>query len=119
MAKVGGTADKAEAYIRSTLPHVQAKYCHKSLGTKIYIQKIGDIKHYSGESLQATAAKLECDSVFSSNKFRYVFIWNAVKRLRSSKVDRESNNDNSDGEDCESVLEMDEEGKFFSISHWQ
>jgi len=58
LAKVGGTADKAEAYVRSTLPHVQAKYCHKSLGTKIYIQRIGDIKHYAGESLQATAGKL-------------------------------------------------------------
>ena len=58
MAKVGGTADKAEAYVRSTLPHVQAKYCHKSLGTKIYIQRVGDIKHYAGESLQATAGKL-------------------------------------------------------------
>ena len=58
LAKVGGTAAAAESYIKSALPHVQASYCHKSLGTKISIQRIGDIKHYSGRSLQATGAKL-------------------------------------------------------------
>ena len=57
MAKVGGTAAAAEAYIKSTMPHVQVSYCHSSLGTKILVQRIGDIKHYSGRSLQATGAK--------------------------------------------------------------
>ena len=59
MAKVGGTAAAAEAYIKSTMPHVQVSYCHSSLGTKILIQRIGDIKHYSGRNLQATGAKLQ------------------------------------------------------------
>jgi len=59
LAKVGGTAASAESYIKSALPHVQASYCHKSLGTKISVQRIGDIKHYSGRSLQATGAKLQ------------------------------------------------------------
>ena len=59
LAKVGGTAAAAEAYIKSTMPHVQVSYCHSSLGTKILIQRIGDIKHYSGRNLQATGAKLQ------------------------------------------------------------
>ena len=59
LAKVGGTNAAAEAYIKSALPHVQVSYCHSSLGTKISVQRIGDIKHYSGRSLQATGAKLE------------------------------------------------------------
>ena len=59
LAKVGGTNAAAEAYIKSALPHVQVSYCHSSLGTKISIQRIGDIKHYSGRNLQATGAKLE------------------------------------------------------------
>ena len=59
MAKVGGTAAAAEAYIKSTMPHVQVSYCHSSLGTKILVQRIGDIKHYSGRNLQATGAKLQ------------------------------------------------------------
>ena len=57
--KVGGSAAQAESYIKSALPHVQAAYCHESLGTKISIQRIGDIKHYSGRSLQATTDKLK------------------------------------------------------------
>ena len=59
MAKVGGTTAAAEAYIKSTMPHVQVSYCHSSLGTKILVQRIGDIKHYSGRNLQATGAKLQ------------------------------------------------------------
>ena len=59
LAKVGGTSAAAEAYIKSTMPHVQVSYCHSSLGTKITVQRIGDIKHYSGRNLQATGAKLQ------------------------------------------------------------
>lgn len=56
--KVGGDAE-AKAYIEATLPHVQVSYCHASLGTKIVVQRIGDIKYYSGRSLQATGEKLQ------------------------------------------------------------
>ena len=41
------------------MPHIQAHYCHASLGTKIAVQTVGDIKHYSGRSLQATGDKLK------------------------------------------------------------
>ena len=56
--KVGGDA-QAKAYIEASLPHVQASYCHASLGSKLVIQRIGDIKYYQGRSLQATGAKLQ------------------------------------------------------------
>merc|ERR1712111_327533 len=59
LAKVGGTTAAAESYIKSALPHVQAHYCQKSLGTKIALERVGEIKHYSGRSLQATGAKLQ------------------------------------------------------------
>ena len=58
LAKVGGAA-AAENYIKSTMPHIQASYCHKSLGTKIHVQRIGDMKHYSGRTLTATGPKLQ------------------------------------------------------------
>ena len=51
--------DNAKAYIQSTMPHIQALYCHSSsLGTKIQLEIFGEIKHYAGKSLQATGAKL-------------------------------------------------------------
>ena len=56
--KVGGD-DQAKAYIEASLPHVQASFCHASLGSKLVIQRIGDIKYYQGKSLQATGAKLQ------------------------------------------------------------
>ena len=58
MNKVGGYAE-AEAYIKAALPHVQVSYCHASLGSKLVIQRVGSIKHYSGRNLQATSPKLE------------------------------------------------------------
>ena len=54
-----GSHDNAEAYIHSTMPHVQAHYCHSSLGTKIQLEIVGEIKHYAGIYLQATGAKLK------------------------------------------------------------
>ena len=51
--------DNAKAYIQSTLPHIQALYCHSSsLGTKIQLEIAGEIKHYAGKSLQASGDKL-------------------------------------------------------------
>merc|ERR1711956_87557 len=56
--KVGGTA-QAEAYIASTWPHIQVSYCHSSLGSKVLVERLSGIKHYSGKSLQASGAKLQ------------------------------------------------------------
>ncbi len=59
LSQVGGTSAKAKAYIDSAFAHVQASYCHPSLGTKIIVERVGSPKHYSGRSLQATEPKLE------------------------------------------------------------
>merc|ERR1712166_609003 len=56
--KVGGTA-QAEAYIAATWPRIQVSYCHSSLGSKVLVERLSGIKHYSGKSLQASGAKLE------------------------------------------------------------
>jgi len=58
LAKVGSSA-KAQSYIKSAITHTQVFYCHSSLGTKIALQIVGDIKHYKGKSLQASVAKLQ------------------------------------------------------------
>ena len=67
---------------------------------------------------QAAAANLGYNSFFTSHKFTYVFIWDAVKRLRKHNVGEELRNDGSDTEDYESVLDVDEEGNFFSITQF-
>ena len=48
-----GTSDSVEAYWNAALPHIQAHYCHSTLGTKIKIETIG-FKHYEGKRLTAT-----------------------------------------------------------------
>ena len=52
-----GSHANAKAYIHTTMPHAQALYCHSSLGTKIQLEIVGEIKHYQGKYLQATEAK--------------------------------------------------------------
>ena len=39
------------------MTHAQAIFCHSSLGTKIQLEIVGEIKHYAGKYLQATEAK--------------------------------------------------------------
>ena len=67
---------------------------------------------------QAAAANLGYNSFFSSHKFCYIFIWDAVRRLRNSTVGENLQHDNNDSDDFESVLEVDEEGNFFSITQF-
>merc|ERR1712018_1131405 len=42
-----GSAAAVESYWNSAAPHLQARYCHASLGTKIRIERIGNFKHYA------------------------------------------------------------------------
>ena len=44
---------KVEDYWNAALPHLQAHYCHSTLGTKIKIETIG-FKHYEGKKLTTT-----------------------------------------------------------------
>ena len=52
-----GTSDSVEAYWNAALPHIQAHYCHSTLGTKIKIETIG-FKHYEGKRLTASIPNL-------------------------------------------------------------
>ena len=61
---------------------------------------------------QAAAANLGYNSYFTSHKFCYVFIWDAVRRLRRLNFGEDSREDDSDSEDFESVLDVDEDGNF-------
>ena len=50
LAKLGSPA-AVEAYWNAAQPHLQARYCHVSLGTKIKIERIGDFKHIKGKTI--------------------------------------------------------------------
>ena len=67
---------------------------------------------------QAAAANLGYNSFFPSHKFTYVFIWDAVKRLRRLNFGEDLREDGSDSDDFESVLDVDEDGKFFSVTEF-
>jgi len=54
--KVGGTDAKAEAYWKKAATHLQAWFCHSSLGTKIKLTTLS-MKHYKG--LKLTAAETD------------------------------------------------------------
>ena len=43
-----------EAYWNAAAPHLQARYCHNTLGTKIKIERIGNFKHYAGKTFTAS-----------------------------------------------------------------
>ena len=53
---------------------------------------------------QAAAANLGYNFFFSCHKFTYVFIWDAVKRLRRLNVGKESHKDDSDTDEIASIL---------------
>ena len=53
-----GTSDAVETYWNAALPHLQAHYCHSTLGTKIHIETLG-FKHYEGKRLTASSQNLK------------------------------------------------------------
>ena len=57
MAKLG-SASAIEAYWNAAAPHLQARYCHSTLGTKIKVERVGNFKHYAGKTLTATNANI-------------------------------------------------------------
>ena len=58
LAKLG-SASAVEAYWNAAAPHLQARYCHSTLGTQIRVERIGNFKHYSGKTLTASGANLQ------------------------------------------------------------
>jgi len=65
LQKTGGHSE-AKTYIHTIMPHVQALYCHASLGTVIKIELKNDIKHFAGRDLSASGAMLQ--SMFDTTK---------------------------------------------------
>ena len=58
LAKLGSAA-AVEAYWNAAAPHLQARYCHSTLGTKIKVERIGNFKYYSGKTLTASSTSLQ------------------------------------------------------------
>ncbi len=56
---VGGSSYKAQDYIDKAFTHVQAMFCHPTLGTKVVVERLGSAKYYAGHNWQATERKLE------------------------------------------------------------
>ena len=54
-----GSKDKVVAYWNASAPHLQARYCHTSLGTKIKVERIGEFGYASGKTLSASSSSLE------------------------------------------------------------
>ena len=44
-----GSKKAVIAYWNAAAPHLQARYCHVTLGTKIKIERIGDFKYFDKE----------------------------------------------------------------------
>merc|ERR1712038_1309267 len=57
-----GSAAAVESYWNSAAPHLQARYCHASLGVKVRIERIGNFKHYA-KTLNAGSDSIGLDSV--------------------------------------------------------
>ena len=48
-----GSKEKIATYWNAAAVHLQTRYCHPSLGTKIKIQRVGDLIHAEKKSLRA------------------------------------------------------------------
>jgi hypothetical protein len=66
LAKLG-SASAVEAYWNAAAPHLQARYCHASLGTKIRVERVGNFKHYAGKTLTATGGNLDLMKADTAN----------------------------------------------------
>jgi hypothetical protein len=57
LEQLGGSSQTI-AYIASIWTHLQMNFCHSSLGSKVFIERLPGIKHYSGMNLRADEASL-------------------------------------------------------------
>ena len=53
-----GNPNKVIAYWNAAAPHMQARYCHDTLGTKIKVERIGNFE-YLNKKIVASKAALE------------------------------------------------------------
>ena len=59
LEQLGGSSSQTKAYIDSIWTHLQMYFCHPSLGSKVFIERLPGIKHYSGMNLRADEASNE------------------------------------------------------------
>lgn len=52
--KMESNHSQAVGYIDDVMAHMQAIFCHDSLGTKIAVQRAEEVKYYEGTSLEVT-----------------------------------------------------------------
>ena len=65
-----GNKHEAEEYWKKTEPHLQARYCHISLGTKIEIESLHAPTHYSGKALKADKESIYGMSNITENEIK-------------------------------------------------
>ena len=58
MNHLGGTSQTKD-YIDSIWTHLQMNYCYLSLGSKILVERLPNIKHYYGKNLKPDSASLK------------------------------------------------------------
>ena len=46
---MGGSTSQVENNIKSVWTHLQANFCHSSLGSKVLVERLPGIKYYAGE----------------------------------------------------------------------
>ena len=53
-----GNANNVKAYWNAAAPHMQAHYCHNTLGTKIKVERIGNFEYFN-QAIVASSVSLE------------------------------------------------------------
>ena len=51
---MGGSTSLVENNIKSVWTHLQANFCHSSLGSKVLIERLPGIKYYAGETIKCS-----------------------------------------------------------------
>ena len=49
-----GSHEAIKVYWNAVAPHLQARYCHESLGTKIKIEKVGELRYRDADNAEET-----------------------------------------------------------------
>jgi hypothetical protein len=62
-----GGASQTDAYIASIWTHLQANYCHETLGSKVFVERLPGIKHYAGMEL-AGDGSADLQSMFTNTE---------------------------------------------------
>ena len=81
-----GSKKAVIAYWNDAMPHLQARYCHESLGTKIKVERVGDFEyldqkiHASGDNLMKIKSNVN-ENLAKSKADLVVYMANDEKSL--------------------------------------